>query len=154
VPCRTGCRRNAGAEVALQIPGLERPQPAVEDARHRQRLLGRDLARRHGGEGGVEGGDDIARPDALRHVEADRPAARHRRDEAADAEARERAVDEGAVEKRGLALLQRLGEQRRAVLRPRALALGIARAAREEPPIRAAHLHHRLAAPVHDPSPL
>src|SRR6185437_2911095 len=118
---------------------------------------GRDLARRHRGEGGVEGGDDIARPAAVRQVEAARPAARRRRDEAADAEAqrngiaRERAVDEGADEKRRLALLQRLGEQRRAVLRSRALALGIARAAREEPPIRAAH--RRLVAPIHDPSP-
>src|SRR5260221_8490283 len=66
-------------EFLLPLPRLQRLHLAVEDARYRQRLVGRDLARRHRLQRRVEGGDDIAGAGARGEIERDRPAARSRR---------------------------------------------------------------------------
>jgi len=104
------------------LPGrLQRTQPAVEDAGHPQRLVRRDLARRHRGDGRIGCRERVNRRAALRQVKLDRPVARPRH-QTVDEETRDdsiagqRLVDEDARDPRRLAVRQCIAQQGRPVM--------------------------------------
>jgi hypothetical protein len=125
---------------ALPRRRLQRPQPAVEHARHGQRLVGRDLAGGHRGDGRVRCRENVGGARALRQVELDRPAARARH-QAVDDEARrhgvagKRLVDDDAGRGEILAVGQRCAQDRRAIARAGLLAGRISRLTGYEPPV-------------------
>ncbi len=129
---------------ALPSRRLERPQPAVEDARHRQHLVRRDLAVGHRLHRRVIGRHDVAGARDIGQIDLDLAAARARH-QPADDEARrhrvagERLVDDDAGGGDVLALRQRLAQHGGAIARAGFLPRRIARLSGQEPPVGVAH---------------
>ncbi len=118
---------------------LERPQPAVEHARHLHRLIRRDLAVHHRLDRRIVGGHDVAHPSSLGEIDGDRPRARPRL-QPVEAEARrhhiagDRLVDDDPRHRRPVFPVERRPQQSRPIARTRQFSGRIARLSGHEPP--------------------